>query len=115
MDLSFRIRSAGYQLIYHPDSIVYHIAGASSKKSVPGKEGYLNASVHYYNVRNRIWILKQYTPLIKAPTVVLYTFAYLLGIVVYCIVRFRFKKLNTVLKAIFDGFSGKISIHYAPR
>lgn len=112
VDLSFRIRSEGYKLIYHPGSVIYHIAGASSKNPVPGKEGYLNASVHYYNVRNRIWILKKYTSLIKAPTVSLYTFCYLAGIILYFIIRFRFLKLRAVGKAIRDGFSGNISFHH---
>jgi hypothetical protein len=108
VDLSFRIRSAGYTLIYHPASVIYHIAGASSKKMVPGKDGSLNSSVHYYNVRNRIWILKKYTPLIKAPTVGLYTLFYLSGMIVYFTARFRFNKLRAVLKAIKDGIFDSI-------
>ena len=114
VDLSFRIKSAGYKLIYHPAAIIYHIAGASSKKTVPGKDGFLNASVHYYNVRNRIWILKKYTPLIKAPTVCLFNFFYLLGMIIYFIIRFRFNKLKAVLKAIKDGLYGNISYEPLP-
>ncbi len=32
VDLSFRIKKAGYKLIYHPGTIIYHEAGASLRK-----------------------------------------------------------------------------------
>lgn len=108
VDLSFRIKQLGYKLIYYPDSVIYHIAGASNKKKEKGKEGYVNPIVHYLNFRNRIWLLKKYTPIYYAPTVILYTFFYTLTVMLYFAARFRFNKLSAVGKAVKDGLKGSV-------
>jgi GT2 family glycosyltransferase len=107
-DLSLRIRNKGYQLVYHPQSIIYHIAGMSNKNKVKGKEGYLNPVVHYLSQRNRIWFLKKHTPLYFAPTVFLFNFCYSVSIILYFVVRGRFNKLKAIIKGIKDGLSGHI-------
>jgi hypothetical protein len=68
VDLSFRIRSNGYQLIFHPESIIYHIAGSSNKTKLKGKEGYSSPIVHYLNSRNHIWFLKIWTKCYQCPS-----------------------------------------------
>lgn len=108
VDLSFRIKKLGYELTYHPEAVIYHIAGASNKKKTKGKEGFVNPVVHYLNFRNRIWLLKKYTPFIFAPTVVMYTFFYTLAVMLYFTARFRFRKLSAVAKAIKDGLTGSV-------
>jgi GT2 family glycosyltransferase len=107
-DLSFRIRQLGYKLMYHPASVIYHIAGMSNKNKTKGKEGYLNPVVHYLNERNKIWILKRYTPFYYIPTVFIFNFFYSFGIMLYFVARLRFKKLKAVIKAVKDGISGNI-------
>jgi GT2 family glycosyltransferase len=103
VDLSFRIKKLGYTLIYHPESVIYHIAGMSNKSKSKQKEGYVNPIVHYLIQRNRIWFLKKYTnPIFVVPTV-LYHGSYSLAMIVYFIARRRFKKLNALLKGIRDG------------
>jgi GT2 family glycosyltransferase len=112
VDLSFRIRQLNYQLIYHPNSVIYHIAGVSNKSKTPGKEGYVNPMVHYYNQRNRLWLIKKYTPWYAWPTVIICNFFYILLVLGYFAVRGRFKKLNAMFSAIKDGISGRIAIQH---
>jgi hypothetical protein len=108
VDLSFRIRQSGYLLFYHPGSCVYHIAGMSNKTKIKNKEGYINSIVHYLNLRNRIWLLKKYTQTAHIPTVILFNLCYIIAIMIYFTVRFRFTKLRTVIKAVKDGLKGNI-------
>jgi GT2 family glycosyltransferase len=103
VDLSFRIKKLGYQLMYHPKSVVYHIAGMSNKSLSKQKEGYVNPIVHYLIQRNRIWFLKKYTkPIFVVPTILYHT-SYSIAMMIYFILRGRFKKLNALLRGIQDG------------
>jgi len=108
VDLSFRIRQAGYQLIFHPRAVMYHIAGMSNKSKIKGKEGYLSPFVHYLNIRNRIWLLKKYTPWYYIPGVTIYIFFYFLAVMGYFATRWRITKLQSVWKGIKDGLKGNI-------
>lgn len=108
VDLSFRIKKLGYELIYHPGSVIYHIAGVSNKKTTKDKEGFVNPIVHYLNTRNRIWLLKEHTPIIFVPTVTIYTFFYTVAVMLYFTARLRFKKLAAVSRAIKDGLTGTV-------
>ena len=109
VEFSMRIKRKGYQLMFFPGSVVYHIAGASLKEKKRGKEGYLNPRVHYFNFRNNIWFLKKYTPLYFAPTVVLFNLFYYGAFLCYFLIRGRFKKFKAVLMAIKDGLIYKIT------
>jgi len=106
VDLSFRIRSNGYQLIFHPESIIYHIAGSSNKAKVKGKEGYASPIVHYLNSRNHIWLLKKWTKWYQWPSTLLILFLYYLSIMIYFALRWRPTKLKSVLRGIIDGMKG---------
>lgn len=108
VDLSMRIKAHGYSLIYHPQSVIYHIAGMSNKTTTKGKEGYVNPMVHYYNQRNRLWILKKYTPIYALPTVIICNFFYISLIIGYFALRGRFNKLKAVIKAVKDGLTGTV-------
>ena len=108
VDLSFRIRQKGYDLVYIPDSIIYHIAGSSNKKKVKDKEGIVNPIVHYLNQRNRIWIQKKYTPWYAIPTVILFNFFYTTLILGYFAVRRRPKKFMAIVNGVKDGIKGSI-------
>ena len=103
VDLSFRIKQAGYQLGYVPESVIYHIAGMSHKSKTKEKEGFLNPKVHYLNGRNRIWFLKAHTPWWAIPTTFFYQFMYYLAVSFYFISRLRFNKLKAWLKGIKEG------------
>jgi GT2 family glycosyltransferase len=103
VDLSFRIRKAGFALGYEPSSVIYHIAGMSHKSKEKGLEGFLNPKVHYLNARNRLWILKQYTRKGFIPTVIIYQAGYYIAVSVYFILRGRFTKLGAWLRGLKDG------------
>jgi len=108
VDLSFRIVKAGYGLHYLPTSVIYHIAGMSGKTIAKGKEGYLHASVHYHNVRNRIWIWRRYSQVWNWPSILAYHLFYFVGMLLYFLMRGRLEKLAATWKGIRDGF-GKVS------
>ena len=108
VDLSLRIAALGYKLVYYPTSVIYHIAGMSNKSIVKVKEGFVNPVVHYLNQRNRIWVIKKYTPWFCIPTALLFNFFYIAAIMGYFAVRGRFTKLKAVSKALQDGLKGSI-------
>ena len=110
VDLSFRIKKAGYELGYVPSSVIYHIAGMSHKSSTKTSEGYISPKVHYLNARNRIWLLKKYTKLLCAPTVIIYQSLYYLGVTAYFIVRGRWQKLKALYRGISEGLQQSITI-----
>ncbi|MBU1372226.1 MAG: glycosyltransferase family 2 protein [Bacteroidetes bacterium] len=104
VDLSFRIKKQGYKLIYHPFSIIYHIAGMSNKSKVKQKEGYVNPIVHYLNQRNRIWFIKRYVKWYSLLPTFFYNFFYTAAIMSYFVIFKRFKKLKAVYDGSKDGF-----------
>jgi GT2 family glycosyltransferase len=109
VDFSFRIRAAGYKLMFHPDSVIYHIAGMANKAKVKGKEGYANPYVHYLNFRNHIWVLRAYTKWYQWPTTFITLIAYSLAIMLYFVARWRWTKLAMMLKGILHGFTKQSS------
>ena len=103
VDLSFRIKNAGYDLGYAPASVIYHIAGMSHKSIKKTAEGYVSPKVHYLNARNHIWLLKKYTSALHAPTVILYQSLYYLSVTAYFILRGRWQKIKALYKGIGEG------------
>jgi len=113
VDLSMRIKALGYQLMYHPNALIYHIAGMSNKSKTKGKEGYVNPVVHYLNQRNRIWVIKKYTPWYCIPTAFMFNIFYIMLIMGYFAARGRFKKFKAVLNAVKDGWTGSVKYNQA--
>ncbi len=110
VDLSLRIRNAGYSLWIDPASVIYHIAGMSQKAKTKGKEGFVSPKVHYLNARNRIWTIRKYTRPIEWPTVFIYQFLYMLTVSVYFILRGRHEKRKSWWLGIRHGMALLISI-----
>jgi len=108
VDLSFRIKEAGYKLAYVPKSVIYHIAGVSNKSKQKTKEGFISAKVHYLSSRNKIWILKKYIKIYAIPTVVLYHICFFSSVIFYFILRGRWQKLNAWISGIRDGLLNKL-------
>jgi GT2 family glycosyltransferase len=103
VDLSFRIRKLGYSLFLVPDSVIYHHAGYSSTLRIKEKEGFVRPFMVYLNSRNRIWIVRRYTPWYSMVTAFLYLLGYFLLLIPYFLVRGRTQKAGKVLQAIRDG------------
>jgi GT2 family glycosyltransferase len=114
VDLSFRIRKLGYELHLVPAAEIWHVGGMSNKQTKKNAEGYVNPVVHYLNTRNRIWILKKYTPLYFLPTALIYHLLYFSGILLYFMLRLRWKKLFAVARAVRDGLTDNISYSTTP-
>lgn len=102
VELSFRLKSKGYEIHYLPDCVLYHHAGASGKKSNQ-KEGKIRPVIHYYTSRNKIWLIRQYTPVFYRPTVFLYNFGYFAAALSYFLLRGRTQKAKSLLKGIKEG------------
>lgn len=115
VDLSFRIRREGYALHLVPSAVIWHVGGMSNKQAQKNAEGLVNPVVHYLNTRNRIWIIKKYTPLYFLPMVILFHFFYFTGTIGYFLIRARFKKLSAVLKGIRDGLTEHITYETVQR
>jgi GT2 family glycosyltransferase len=109
VDFSFRIKTAGYKLDYEPNSVIYHLAGMSLKTSKREKEGFVSPKVHYLNSRNRIWCLKEQTPVWALPTVILFNLFYFLCIGFYFIFRARWQKLLALKNGIIEGIIYRVS------
>ncbi|MFM1962343.1 MAG: hypothetical protein RLZZ172_1188 [Bacteroidota bacterium] len=105
VDLSLRIRTAGYSLYIEPDSVIYHIAGMSQKTKTKGKEGFVSPKVHYLNARNRIWTIRKYTKPFEWPTVFIYQFLYMLTVSLYFILRGRHEKMKSWWLGIRHGLA----------
>jgi GT2 family glycosyltransferase len=108
VDLSFRIKEAGYQLAYVPKSVIYHIAGVSHKSKEKTKEGFISPKVHYLNSRNRIWFLKKYIKSYAIPSVLLYHIFYFSAVSVYFMIKRRWQKLKAWNRGIKDGLLNKL-------
>lgn len=103
VEWSLRFREKGFEIALAPRAIIYHEAGASSKKS--HSEGTLSPRVFYYHVRNQFFLIRTTVSLIHKPFACGYHFIRFGFWAVYFAVRGRFKKLKSVAKGIWDGFT----------
>jgi hypothetical protein len=83
---------------------MYHEAGVSAKVEAPKKEGFLNPVIHYYTVRNRIWILRRYGWSVCYPFYILGSGVYYISLWIYFKIRSRNKKAAFLIKGLKDGF-----------
>jgi GT2 family glycosyltransferase len=104
VELSFRIRTAGFELHYLPQAKLYHEAGASGQLATKEKEGTLSPIIHYYVSRNRIWLLRRFGNPIFYPIMFLYYFPYYAGVFIYFLIRGRRKKASLLFNGLKDGF-----------
>jgi GT2 family glycosyltransferase len=113
VELSFRIRAAGYELHYLPQLKLYHEAGASGQLATKEKEGTLSPVIHYYVSRNRIWFLRRFGNPAFYPFMFLYYLPYYAGVFAYFLIRGRRKKASLLFNGLKDGFftSEKVIYH----
>lgn len=98
VEWSLRIRKSGFKIGLVENSIIYHEAGAASKKT--HKEGTLSPTVFYFHVRNQLFLLRQQQIILGFAY---HLFRFFLW-ASYFLARGRFKKLRLVIKGIRDGF-----------
>lgn len=104
VELSFRIRAAGYELHYLSSCKLYHEAGASGQLASREKEGTLSPVIHYYVSRNQIWFLRRFGRPIFYPFMFLYHAPYFFALLSYFILRGRKKKAGYLFNGLKDGF-----------
>jgi GT2 family glycosyltransferase len=103
VEWSLRFQSKGYKIELAADAMIYHEAGASSKKK--HSEGTLSANVFYYHVRNQFYLIRTESnglPKLLASSYHLARFVLWMG---YFCVRGRFQKLNAVARGVKDGWT----------
>jgi len=103
VELSFRMRGAGYQVHYLPACKMYHEAGASGIAKVKGKEGILSPVIHYYVIRNNIWVLRKYGNKLCYPVYIIVRGFYYLSLFIYFKLRGRNEKAGYLIKGLKDG------------
>ena len=103
VEQSFRIKRAGFKLYYIPQSVVYHVAGYSTNTRKKTKEGFTHPFMVYMNTRNRLFVIREYSPWYFYPTIFLFHFIYYSLLLCYFLIRNRRQKFKKVLEAIRDG------------
>lgn len=111
VEFSFRVKKLDYLIYFIPNAIVYHIAGYSVNAKTKSSEGLTHPFIVYMHSRNRIFLLRQFTPWYCIPTVVVYQFAYYFLLICRFALMGRTKKLKYVFKAIKDGIVKPYSIN----
>jgi len=103
VDWSLRARNAGYNLLYIPESKIYHFESATAKSIVKTKEGTRSPFRQYLNVRNHLFIVRRYVPFrFKGFAFFdqLFKISIYLG---YYVLRGRWNKLRMTLRGLRDG------------
>lgn len=101
VELSYRLRSYGYDLHYLPSCKMYHEAGVSAR--VEKNEGFLSPIIHYYISRNHIWFLRKYGKPVFYPINLLYNGSYYLALWGYFKLRGRNQKAGLLIKGLKEG------------
>ncbi|MDA0313858.1 MAG: glycosyltransferase family 2 protein [Bacteroidetes bacterium] len=97
VEWSLRIRKAGFTIGLAENAVIYHEAGAASKKQ--HAEGILSPRVFYLHVRNQLFLLRQHSVHLGYP----YHLLRFLGWIAYFLIRGRFQKLSAVMQGLRDG------------
>ncbi len=95
IDWSLRIKRAGWELVYCPDSVIWHKEGASA--------GYQSPMTDYYSSRNNLYIVKRFFAF-YLPVAVMISFW---GKMFNRIVRGQPRNIICILRAYRDFFCGK--------
>lgn len=102
VDLSLRVRDAGYNLLYNPKSVIYHDV-MSAVKSEGRKDGNIKPFFHYLVTRNHWFFIRKHTKFIYLPTSFVYQLFKLVAYSSVFILRGRFLKLKAFVHGFFNG------------
>lgn len=103
VDWSLRARTLGYSLLIDTSTWVLHKAGASGKAKTRRKDGFIHPILHYYNVRNHLWVIREHTKFLIRPTAYFYQVFKFLAYCGYFIIRGRLTKLSMTVRGFRDG------------
>ncbi len=106
VEWSLRFKEKGFQIELAPDAVIYHEAGASSKKK--HSEGTLSASVFYYHVRNQFYLVRAKSHGIQVLFAASYHLSRFILWMAYFGLRGRFQKLKAVARGIRDGWVSQL-------
>ncbi|MCE7055963.1 glycosyltransferase family 2 protein [Algoriphagus sp. AGSA1] len=106
VEWSLRFRKKGYEIELASDAVIYHEAGASSKKK--HSEGTLSASVFYYHVRNQFYLVRAKSLGIQILFAAAYHLSRFILWMAYFGLRGRFQKLRAVARGIRDGWTSTL-------
>ena len=106
VDWSLRFRQKGFEIALAAKALVYHEAGASSKKK--HAEGILSPRVFYFHVRNQFYLIRGSQKGISFLFSVGYhCIRFSLWMAYFCL-RGRFQKLKSVAKGLRDGLTNPL-------
>lgn len=101
VDFSLRVVDHGYKIGLAPKSVIYHEAGAASKKQ--SSEGQLSPTVFYLTARNQLFQLRLHVGfphyLIAWPYQMI---KFMMWITYFCL-RLRIRKVKAVIFGLYDG------------
>lgn len=103
VEFSFRLRNAGYELMYVPASTIWHIGGYSAERN-SGKEGKKFPEIVYLHTRNKIWIARANAYAFTKSLAMSWQYVYCFLLLLYYAFRGRWKKYNKVIQAMQDGW-----------
>ena len=98
-----RFRENGFEIALAPQAVIYHEAGAASKKN--HSEGTLSPRVFYYHVRNQFLIIRAMVKPYFKPLAFAYHFCRFGIWIGYFGIRGRFQKFKSVAKGTSDVFT----------
>jgi GT2 family glycosyltransferase len=105
IDLSFRIVSQGFEIMYEPRAKLWHKISLSATKNFAVSGGSTSATQHFLATRNRIFILRRYSNN-HLQRIFLIT-AFLMRILIFntsaLIILMRFNKIKYIYIGIFFG------------
>jgi len=103
-DWSMKIKKLGLKLICEPSSKIWHVAGASTKKSSGGN----SPIVWYLNLRNSLWFFKKYSSWYQKPSFWLVFIIKTSLILTYFLLKWKRDKIIACMKGIREGITERI-------
>jgi len=103
VDLSWRIRLAGYKIVYTPNTVIQHKRGISNRNNRNNNK--LNKIRGFYAYRNGLYIIIEYYPLIDM--------LFFLPVHIYrflCMIYYRLFIKDIILKFLLDAFKKRRNI-----
>ncbi len=107
VDWSFRIRERGFMLRYIPSSVIYHVAGASSIAKQKTKEGNIQPVVHFYRIRNHLFLIRRHANTFSFVLSLVYQSIKNLLFMLFFVIRGRTQKAKAVCRGFREGLFSK--------